>query len=131
MNTYERVAWVVVATRLLVEHPFGYGVIHNAFGRLVKLKKPNSDLTLCHSGWLDLGMSFGFIGLGLVLGSLLWTIAMSLYTSSDLDVNIFWIGSGLVLVYLFLEIFYYHGVEILFFWLVFLPSLMIPSPEKE
>jgi len=126
-NTYERTAWIVVAARTITDYPLGYGLIHNAFRHLMKLDYPNSDLTVSHSGWLDLGLSFGMIGLALAFGALLWTLVLGVLSNSTMAPIVLWSSLGLILAYALLEIVYYHGVEILMFWLIFLPALLLPK----
>lgn len=126
-STYERVAWMIVAVRTIDKYPLGYGLVHNAFRHLVKIDYPKSDLTISHSGWLDLGLSFGVIGATLALGSLLWTLVLSICSHSCLAPRVLWSAFALFLVYGLLEIIYYHGVEILIFWLSFLPALLFPK----
>ena len=130
-NTYERTAWIIIASRTIMNYPWGYGLIHNAFHHLVKLDYPNSDLTVSHNGWLDLGLSFGVVGLTLALGSLAWTFSLSVRSNSSVAPTVFWSALGILLAYTLLEIFYYHGVEILIFWLVFMPALLLPKMEKK
>ena len=51
--------------------------MHKAFGPLILIEYSESDLTICHTGWLDLALSFGVLGLTLALGSILWTLGLS------------------------------------------------------
>jgi hypothetical protein len=123
-TTYEREAWMRVAVRMLIDNPWGYGLYHTAFGILVKREYLDAELTLSHSGWLDLGMSFGFIGLVLLLSSLLWTMRLAVKSSSSLGLLVYWWTITILLVFSVTEIYYYHGIEILIFWLTFLPALV-------
>ena len=129
-NTYERTAWAVVAVRTIAKYPFGFGLIHRAFGRLVKLDYPNSDLTLSHSGFLDFGLSFGILGLCLLLGSLIWTLGLSVASKLSQALTVFWSSIGLFCVYALAEIVYYHGVEILLFWLTLMPTMIMSKKEE-
>ena len=126
MNTYERSAWMVVAAQSIPKYPLGYGLLHNGFGRIVKLDIPTSALTSSHNGWLDFGLSFGVVGLGLLLGSLLWTLALSVKESLSLYPMVFWISLGLLITYTLGELMVDHGMEFLLFWLIFLPTLLFP-----
>jgi hypothetical protein len=126
-NTYERTAWMVAAVRTITNYPLGYGLIHNAFRSLIKLDYPNSDLTVSHSGWLDFALSFGITGLALVLGALMWTLVLCLFSNSIMAPIVLWNSLGVLLTYALLEIIFYHGVEILLFWLTFLPALLLPK----
>lgn len=130
INTYERTAWMVVAPQAIYRHPWGYGLLHNAFGKTVKLDIPSSDLTSSHNGWLDFGLSFGIIGLSLLLGSLLWTMALSVGKSGILSFTVFWSSIGLLLCYTLGELMVHHGVEFLLFWLMLQPALLLSSAQQ-
>lgn len=131
MNTYERTAWMVVAAQTIPQHPWGYGLLHNAFGRTIKLDIPGSDLTSSHNGWLDFSLSFGVIGLGLLLGSLLWTLGLSFASNGAMGLRAFWSSIGLLLCYTLGELMVYHGVEFLIFWLSFLPTVLFEGLSKK
>lgn len=126
-STYERVTWIFVGLETIKKNPMGYGLVHNAFGRLVKIDYPKSDLTLSHSGWLDLGLSFGVIGLLLILCSLLWTLVLGFIENSNRSNVVFWCSLAIFLSFSLLEIFYYHGVEILIFWIILLSSAILKT----
>ena len=126
MNTYERTAWMVVAAQSIPKHLLGYGLLHNGFGGILKLDIPHSTLTSSHNGWLDFGLSFGVFGLLLLLGSLLWTIALSVKNNLRLPRIVFWISIGLLITYTLGELMVDHGAEFLLFWLIFLPTLLFP-----
>lgn len=71
-TNYDRVAWGLVGTKLLVERPLGYGLIEDSFGPIVNRKWPESSprLSHAHSGWLDLALGIGLPGIILVLSAL-------------------------------------------------------------
>jgi len=71
LSNYERVAWGLVGTQLLIENPQGYGLMSLSFDRLTKAKWPDSFLSMTHSGWLDFALGYGMPGLGLLVGALL------------------------------------------------------------
>lgn len=126
MNTYERIAWFAVATQLIPKYQLGYGLLHNAFGEISKFEIPSSTLTSSHCGWIDFALSFGIVGIGLLIGSLLWTLALSVGGSLRLTLIVFWISVGLLVTYGFGELMIDHGMEFLLFWLIFLPTLLFP-----
>ncbi|MBT8582070.1 hypothetical protein G6653_04690 [Polynucleobacter paneuropaeus] len=68
-SNYERLAWAVVAIRLIEERPLGYGLVERSFGRLAREKWPESKVQQCHSGWLDWTLGMGIPGLILLLGA--------------------------------------------------------------
>lgn len=130
MNTYERTAWVVVAAHAVPKHPLGYGLLHNGFGRTLKLDIPGSDLTSSHNGWLDFGLSFGVIGLGLLLGSLVFTLGVTLKSRAKMAPIVFWVSISIGLTYALGELMVHHGVEFLLFWLIFLPTAIFIKKES-
>lgn len=130
INTYERTAWVVVAAQTIHRHPLGYGLLHNAFGRTIKLDIATSDLTSSHNGWLDFSLSFGIIGLFLLLGSLICTLSLSFASNMATRLSVFWSSVSLLLCYTLGELMVYHGVEFLIFWLSLLPPLLFEGLSK-
>ncbi|BDT74651.1 hypothetical protein PKF022_03160 [Polynucleobacter sp. KF022] len=68
-SNYERLAWAVVAIRLIEERPLGYGLVERSFGHLAREKWPESKVQQCHSGWLDWTLGMGIPGLVLILGA--------------------------------------------------------------
>lgn len=127
VNTYERTAWILVAAQAIPRYPLGYGLLHNGFGKILKLDIASSDLTSSHNGWLDFGLSFGIIGLGFLLGSLVWTLSLSLNRGFSQSTSVFWISVGLLITYTLGELMVDHGMEFLLFWLIFLPTLLFPE----
>ena len=67
-SNYERLAWAVVAVRLIEERPLGYGLVERSFGHLAREKWPESKVQQCHSGWLDWTLGMGIPGLIFLLG---------------------------------------------------------------
>ena len=130
LNTYERTAWMIVAAQVIHQRPWGYGLLHNSFGRTIKLDIPSSDLTASHNGWLDFGLSFGVIGLVLLLGSLLSTLGLSFSSNGAMRLTIFWSSISLLLCYTLGELMVYHGMEFLIFWLSLLPMLLFEGLSK-
>lgn len=68
-SNYERLAWAVVAVRLIEERPLGYGLVERSFGRLAREKWPEAKVQQCHSGWLDWTLGMGIPGLIFLLGA--------------------------------------------------------------
>lgn len=68
-SNYKRIAWLIVGTRLTLENPLGYGLMSQSFGRIGKLKWPDSQMSWSHSAWLDITLGYGFPGLILFLGA--------------------------------------------------------------
>ncbi|QWD91069.1 O-antigen ligase family protein [Polynucleobacter sp. MWH-Braz-FAM2G] len=75
-TNYDRVAWAIAGFQLSLEHPLGYGLIEDSFGKLAKLRWPevSPNLSHSHSGWLDLILAVGYPGFGLIFSALLLTL---------------------------------------------------------
>lgn len=129
MNTYERTAWLVVALQTIPKYPLGYGLLHNSFGRVMKINLPSSTLTSSHNGWLDFGFSMGLPGLSLLLGALFATLLLSISSNTQLASVVFWMVIGLLLSYALAELMVNHGVEFLIFWVAFLPAILFPRSK--
>ena len=88
-TNYERIAWGAAGIKLLKEYPMGYGLVEQSFGRLAKIRWPDSTLSQSHSGWLDLALGIGMPGVLMLLISLLAAMAL-LYFPSRGQENSFW-----------------------------------------
>ena len=67
-SNYERIAWAVVALRLIRDNPLGYGVMDLSFAYLGKLQWPEAEcLHQSHSAWLDFALGYGIPGVLLLL----------------------------------------------------------------
>lgn len=64
---YARVSWAYNALGLIKNYPLGYGLIEQSFGKLAKIRWPQSDLTQSHSGWIDLTLGIGLPGTLLII----------------------------------------------------------------
>jgi hypothetical protein len=73
-NNYERIAWAVVGIRLIGQHPMGMGVLYKPFNRMLQIDYPGATPYATHSGWIDLGLSFGIPAL-----LLMWSILASVF----------------------------------------------------
>ena len=74
-SNYERIAWAVVALRLIRDNPLGYGVMDLSFAYLGKLQWPEAEcLHQSHSAWLDFALGYGIPGALLLIlaGILAW-----------------------------------------------------------
>jgi hypothetical protein len=66
-SNYERISWLVVGSRLMMENPLGYGLVEQSFGHLGRQKWPDAILSQSHSGWIDWTLGMGFPGTFLIL----------------------------------------------------------------
>jgi hypothetical protein len=73
-SNYQRISWAVVGSRLAIDHPLGYGLMSQSFGRWCKLHWPESHNSWAHNAWLDFTLGYGYPGTLLLLlsGILAW-----------------------------------------------------------
>lgn len=77
-SNYERIAWAVVALRLIRDNPLGYGIMDLSFAYLGKLQWPEAEcLHQSHSAWLDFALGYGIPGVLLLLMAALLAWAYS------------------------------------------------------
>ena len=79
-SNYERIAWLIAGSRLTVEHPIGYGLMSQSFGRLCRIHWPQARTSWSHNSWLDFTLGYGYPGtLLLLLASILaWRSSKSI-----------------------------------------------------
>lgn len=69
ISAYLRTAWIHVGINLIAGNPYGYGFARNAFGKAAMEEgdHPCQGLAHAHSGFIDLGVGLGLIGIFLWL----------------------------------------------------------------
>lgn len=78
-NTYFRLAWATVGTKLIADYPLGYGSINRSFvGLLDEAKIDHVHQGQVHSGWIDFGLAFGIPGLTLLFSAMFCIIILGL-----------------------------------------------------
>ena len=86
------------ASRLIGEHPLGYGYGRNAFAHALRLHYPKAQLGHAHSGWIDLGIGGGIPALALwaaLIGSLMWRGWRSFFdTANPGGLLLFFLATG-------------------------------------
>lgn len=126
-NNYERVAWAVVGVRLIGQHPMGMGVLYKSFNRLLQIDYPGATPYATHSGWIDLGLSFGIPALLLMWGVLGSVFYISIKSKGPFRITVPVMATMIFLLYLVGELNGKHSVEILFYWFAMLTALQIPQ----
>ncbi|WP_337882394.1 O-antigen ligase family protein [Chromobacterium haemolyticum] len=75
-SAYERVAWIHSGLDLIAAKPIGYGYSRNAFTNALTATGHPNQVGHSHSGFIDLGVGVGVVGIALWLafcGVLIWT----------------------------------------------------------
>lgn len=130
-NTYERVAWATVGLSLVPKNPFGLGVLHRTFTKLLQDDFPGASPPSTHSAWIELTLAFGIPGILMILGSLLALILLSLARlSNPFSGLVLSLGIVILAIYTVGELSVQHAVEILFFLIAFLATVRLPYPKK-
>lgn len=132
-NNYERIAWATAGSRAILQNPQGVGVLAYPFAKHPNapkkmLEDPLKPGVATHSGWVELGLAFGLPMLGLLLLSLATTFVNAAMGAYPAKMTVL----GLAILVLFLyttgEVAIAHGLEILFYLLGLLPSLLWMKP---
>ncbi|MCW3480057.1 O-antigen ligase family protein [Neisseriaceae bacterium JH1-16] len=66
-SAYERVAWISKGLDLILQNPLGFGYARDAFGYELKQESPKANVGHSHSGFIDLGVGLGWLGIALWL----------------------------------------------------------------
>jgi hypothetical protein len=115
-NTYERVSWGVVGYKLILNQPLGSGVLRSFPDQVKKLVPGFNSAAYTHSGWIDLGLSFGVLGLILIPAALLIALVRAVSTESPLfRATIITLSLAILVLYGVGEYAFQHGIEILFY----------------
>jgi hypothetical protein len=124
-NNYERAAWATAGVRSLIANPLGYGLLEHSLGKLIQETYPEATIRSSHSAWIDFGLAFGFPGLLLILGALLSTIAIAYKSNSENRFVAIWIAADLILTFTIAEVSSKHTIEILFFCIALLNTMVL------
>ena len=135
LNTYERVAWATAGSKAILGYPAGAGVLSFPFA--IHPKRPPNMPTdqstsgiATHSGWVELGLAFGVPMLTLIFGSLLLSFLNAIRGNYTTKMTILGFTVLISSLYTVGEVAINHGLEILFFFLALLPSLMLTKPHQ-
>ncbi len=134
-NTYERVAWATAGSRAILSYPQGVGTLSYPFAKHPNAPPkmeigPNSPGIATHSGWVELGLAFGIPMLGLIFTALLIVFIQAARHSYPARMTVL----GFVVLIFFLytvgEVTVQHGIEILYYFLALLPTLLFTKPRN-
>jgi hypothetical protein len=130
-NNYERAAWATAGIDSLLKNPLGYGMLEHSLGKVIKQSYPEANIRSSHSAWIDLGLAFGIPGLLLTLGALLSTVVLALRSNSPNRLVVIWIAADLLLTFTIAEVSSKHTIEILFFSIALLNTMLLGQKKSE
>ena len=100
LSNYERIAWATVGARLLSQHPMGYGLMSQSFGRWCRIYWPDSQTSWSHSAWLDFALGYGVLGVALIFLAALLTWVNSKNTTHRWNLIGRWVlGAWVILLF--------------------------------
>jgi hypothetical protein len=124
-NNYERAAWATAGIHSISQNPLGYGMLEHSLGKVIRQSYPEAMIRSSHSAWIDLGLAFGIPGLILTLGALLSTIVLALKSNSPNRLVVIWIAADILLTFTIAEVSSKHTIEILFFCIALLNTMLL------
>jgi hypothetical protein len=134
-NTYERVAWATAGSRAILAYPQGVGVLAYPFAkhpdRPPKMAVgPMATGIATHSGWVELGLAFGIPMLGLIFSALLLTFMQAARHPYSARMTVLGFVVLITCLYTVGELSTQHSIEILFYLLALMPSLLLTKPGQ-
>lgn len=136
-SPYVRTASATEGLKLLLENPWGYGLVDESFKYLTKENLPNAhslSLSASQSGWLDFSLGLGMPGLLLTWAAIASAIFYSFKQNSLWSYCSRWILAGTFLVWMVADVSSHHFVETLFYLIVLLSAGNLPiiliSPQS-
>ncbi len=131
-NTYERVAFATLGTRLIALNTLGNGSLRSLREDAKKIEPNYKNQPYTHSAWIDLGLSFGLPGLLLLpiaLFSLLLCAALN--PRIRFRATIITMAVATLILYLVGEYAFQHGIEILFYLCGLICGLALIASEQK
>lgn len=125
-NTYFRLAWATVGTRLIAAYPFGYGSINRSFvGLLDEAKLNHVHQGQVHSGWIDFGLAFGIPGLALIFSCMIFILIFGIMRPCIMNLCAVMIVVALFPMGIIAEITYKQYFEATIFFITLASSLIL------
>lgn len=134
-NNYERIAWAVAGLRAISLYPQGVGFLafpyswHDNDYKNPLDNGPALPPISTHSGWIELGLAFGQPILALIFLAITFTFIAATRNPYPTKMTVLSLLVLIVFLYSTGEVAINHGLEILFFFLALLPTLLL-SPLK-
>jgi len=134
-NTYFRLAWATVGTRLIAAYPLGYGSINRSFvGMLDHAGLEHVHQGQVHSGWIDFGLAFGIPGLVLIFSCMVFIIIFGVIQPTLMNLCAAMIVIALFPMGVIAEIAYKQYFEATIFFITLASSLILLEkklPDKD
>jgi hypothetical protein len=124
-NNYERAAWATAGIETIAANPLGYGLLEHSLGKLIRKSYPEAVIQSAHSAWIDYGLAFGLLGLIFTMGALISIIVIAAKSQSSQRLTAIWIAGGILLIFTFAEVSSKHTIEILFFCIALLNTMVL------
>jgi len=125
-NTYFRLAWAAVGTRLIATYPLGYGSINRSFvGLLDEAGLAHVHQGQVHSGWIDFGLAFGIPGLILIFSSMILMMIFGMINPSLMNLCAVMIVVALLPMGIIAEITYKQYFEATIFFLALASAFIL------
>lgn len=124
-NNYERAAWATAGIETIAANPLGYGLLEHSLGKLIRKSYPEAVIQSAHSAWIDYGLAFGLLGLIFTMGALISIIIIAAKSQSPQRLAAIWIAGGILLIFTFAEVSSKHTIEILFFCIALLNTMVL------
>ena len=135
-NNYERVAWATAGLKVIVDNPVGVGTLSypyfSAINQIQSAGYSEEGFKFStHSGWIEIGLAFGWPILILIIGNLLYLFIYLIFTPNENKI----VALSLILMTLVLytvgEVGIQHGIEILFYLLGLIIILSVKVKKNE
>ena len=134
-SNYERIAWAIAGSRAIMTYPQGVGIL--AFPFVKHPQAPtkmvvglNADGIATHSGWVELGLAFGIPMLALIFSALFLTFLDAARQSHPAQFTVLGFVVLIMCLFTLSEVTTKHGIEILFYLLALMPSLLLTKPGQ-
>lgn len=130
---YGRVAWATVGLSLIANQPLGTGITRSFVNQVQILEPGFNEIAYTHSGWVDLGLSFGIPGLLIIPAALLIAMMRAVSGLSGYHkATIITLSLSILILYMVGEYAFQHGIEILFYFCGLLGGLsLVPRGDQK
>ena len=128
-NTYQRVAWATAGVRTIFYQPLGAGVLYLPMGLAPQAQDlfPGITRLSTHSGWVDLGLSFGIPILVFMWLANLSIFYFAILQKSAFQCTLVTLSATLFVLFLVGELSYGHPLEMLFYFYSLMSGILIAN----